>query len=120
MKKYTCSECGRLLRSRCFIYNRVIKNRICRQCDKRIGTNIFYEPNIKGEKKKTKKYCRNKSRNFKNDEKEFLTKKNLKNGLTYEESKIKIKNFIEDLRRINRKEKKEDLNKKLIEGLKNA
>ena len=43
-KKEVCPECKRILRTRCFVFNRIRKTRICNQCDKRIGSNIFYVP----------------------------------------------------------------------------
>ncbi len=42
--KEVCTECKRTLRTKCFVFNRIRKARICRQCDKRIGSNIFYVP----------------------------------------------------------------------------
>lgn len=43
-KKEECPICKRKLRIRCFLFNKVRKERICRQCDKRIGSNKFYVP----------------------------------------------------------------------------
>ncbi len=43
-KKEVCPECKRTLRTKCFVLNRLRKKRICKQCDKRIGSNIFYVP----------------------------------------------------------------------------
>ena len=41
-KKERCPICGRILRTKCFIYNSLEKKEICNRCNKKIGTNKFY------------------------------------------------------------------------------
>src|SRR6056297_2846120 len=48
--KKRCPNCQRMLRTKNFIYNRVAKEDICRTCNKKIGTNIFYSQEEKGNK----------------------------------------------------------------------
>ena len=43
-KKEVCPECKRTLRTKCFVFNVLVKKRICKRCHKKIGTNKFYVP----------------------------------------------------------------------------
>ncbi len=43
-KKEICPECKRKLRTKCFVFNRLRKTRMCNQCNRRIGNNKFYVP----------------------------------------------------------------------------
>ena len=120
-EKRVCPKCQRHLRTRCFVFNPVLKEKICRRCDKRIGHNIFYEPTIKGAKKRIIKKFWNFTSWFKRDERDFIEKKMEKNGLDREQAMKKMKEEIKMIQSIVRKEhevKEKIDNKKLIEGLK--
>jgi NAD-dependent SIR2 family protein deacetylase len=43
-KKIECPKCHRILRTKHFIFNEILKLEICTQCNKRVGTNKFYTP----------------------------------------------------------------------------
>jgi len=46
-KKAVCPICKRKLRTNNFVFNKKIKLKVCRRCDKRIGNNMFYIPSEK-------------------------------------------------------------------------
>lgn len=43
-KKEVCTECKRTLRIKLFVINKRLKKRMCKRCDKKTGSNIFYVP----------------------------------------------------------------------------
>lgn len=100
--KKTCSECGRFLRNRCFVYNKVIKKEICRTCNKRLGNNIFYtpEPKVRGAtpRKTTKQKYTDSTNYFSLEEKQYLYKKLREQGYTHEQSNQMIKERIQKAR----------------------
>ena len=129
--KQRCPECGKMCKISKMKYNPVQKRDLCKNCDKRIGHNIFYIPPEKRAKSKSlsgvSKY------NFQDDEKKVLMN-NLKNeGLTFEEANNRIKEDItfmkarkklhssefEEKKQAKDKIKRDKATKeKLIEGLK--
>jgi len=82
-KKEICPECKRKLRTKCFIFNRLRKTKICKQCDKRIGSNIFYVPY-----KKKADFISNYS--FSEQEKYKLYRKFISEGLSGEQAWRKV------------------------------
>ena len=43
-EKKRCNVCGRMLRIKNFKINKVIKEEMCNRCDKKVGSNKFYDP----------------------------------------------------------------------------
>jgi hypothetical protein len=46
--KKKCPRCGKIKRTKCFTFNKVLKEELCLMCDKKVGHNIFYNPESKG------------------------------------------------------------------------
>ena len=44
-KHKQCPECHKIKRNKCFVFNRIFKKYICFTCNKKIGTNPFYNKN---------------------------------------------------------------------------
>lgn len=42
--KIICLKCNKVKRIKCFVYNKKESISMCRQCSKKIGSNIFYIP----------------------------------------------------------------------------
>jgi len=119
-QKKVCNKCNRHLNLKCFVYNPVIKEKVCHQCDKRIGHNIFYEPKIKGAKIRIKKKFWNFTSWFKRDERDFIEKKMEASGLDREQAMKKMKEEIKMIQNIvrSRHEEIKISNKEFLEGLK--
>jgi hypothetical protein len=108
-KKNTCPECGRLLRNRCFSYNPIKDARLCIYCNKKLGRNKFYEPEIKGAKNRSlSRRKRFYAWMLLKDEREYLMDKKEKEGLTREEAKEKINNSMSFIRELIIKKQKEN------------
>lgn len=113
--KKECPNCKRKLRTRCFVFNRVVKEEICRTCDKKIGSNPFYT-----KKKETiGKY------NMTATEKKVLANKKGWKAVNSECLGLqKIKKRESKRKRLSRRRFKikesenKELNKKFVEGLK--
>ena len=119
-KKTTCPECGRLLRNRCFIYNPRKKIRMCNQCSKKTGTNIFYTPQIKGAKKTRTRYS---NLNISYEEKKVMVQELMKKGLTYRgawwrmnQDALYVKKVLKS--KENKPMQNKEIMKKFLEGLK--
>ena len=111
-KKKTCPECGRLLRERCFVFNRVTESKICNRCNKRIGTNPFYtpEPKIKGAKKRIK--CTKPINKLDHQEKIVLLEELKKQGISKKKGWKRITKVEKFLRTL-KKQKKEPIKQKI-------
>src|SRR5690606_18680647 len=110
-EKKECPKCHRKLRTRCFVINKVTGESICKTCDKRVGSNKWYItiPN-KFRRNKVGKYSLgNEEIDLIKQTKGFRVLKRLTNHLD------RRKKFSQAEKLNN--PKKEDLNKKLIEGL---
>ena len=89
-------------------------------CNKRIGTNKFYEPEIKGAKK-FKTYLSN--YNLKLDEQQALYKELIKMGLSHNQAKYRVANrkryiwWFQKKRLIKKSIDFNNMQKKLVEGL---
>jgi hypothetical protein len=130
--KQRCPECRRMLRINKLVYNPVKKVDLCKNCDKKVGHNLFYTPPEK-RKYRIPIVSRISKYNFQDDEKKVLMN-NLKNeGLTFEEANNRIKEditFMKSRKKLHSsefEEKKQAQDKikrdkatkeKLIEGLK--
>ena len=113
--KEVCPECGRLLRLKWFTYNPILEKRVCKRCDKRIGHNQFYEPKIKGSKRKKRPLNYSITR----DESQVLYNKKGNNKQVnflkhYINKFYQKKRYEEKIKKIKDKERQ----KKFIEGLK--
>ncbi len=125
-KKEVCPICHRKLILKHFVYNKLIKKRICERCDKRIGHNKWY---ISKEKEDhIGKYS------LSDLEKKRLWEKYVHQGYSYHMAWRMVYNRINGLRRVREKQRKlkrglmikqnenrrkeEGLKKKLVEGLK--
>jgi len=119
--KLKCSDCGKYYShiERC----KDRKNR-CKNCKKKIPTNIFYNPNWKN-----KEYVG--IRNFSTQEKSLIVHKHQKAGMTYDKAKRQVEvdlNVIKGIKpkkyepecpssNLEIKKGKSELNKELIKGL---
>ena len=92
--KKECSECHRLLRTRCFVFNPIKKILICHQCNKKIGTNKWFVP-----KNQRKNYNINKY-NMSEEEKKVLHNQLMSFGMSSDESWKKINNDLVYLRNL--------------------
>ncbi len=126
-KKEECPECKRKLRTKCFVFNKIKKTRICNQCDKRIGSNIFYVP-FKQKRDYIGKYSINKQEKYR------LWKKYVSQGYGYKNAwrmvyicigelgnQRRIKNSLRKrdyLGKISKEKQKKDMKEKFIGGLK--
>ena len=118
--KEVCQECGRLLRTKNFRSNPILNKKICQRCDKKIGHNKYYQPEIKGVKK------RKKPTNYAitDDEDRVLYRKKIRKGENAREGVKFVKHYINRFYQKKRYEermkkiKDEDKQKKFIEGLK--
>lgn len=111
--KEVCSECGRLLRKKRFRINPLLKKKICIRCDKRIGHNKFYAPEIKT----IKKFY---PYGIKKDEEEVILDKKFNQGKDARKELNFLKTYVKrfyNKRKYEEKNKK-DINKKFVEGLK--
>ncbi len=130
-KKLECPKCHRLLKQRCFIFNKKLKEKICSQCNKKIGTNIFYiEVSDRKNNDIITKY------NLSNFEKRRLHKQLMDSGMSYKQAWRRInmdvyflkKRKLEKQKKMrefailaNQERKKdEEQNKKFLKGLKNG
>jgi len=119
-KKEVCSICKRILRTKCFVFNKLIKEKICLRCDKKIGNNKFYSPS----KLKKRNDFINKFNITEQEKKVLLRNKSMKeiNCLCKNLKRLKIKSFkrkLEEKRKEKlEKQKEKVLNKKFLEGLK--
>jgi hypothetical protein len=124
--KYECPRCKRRKSNKCFVYNKVLNERICNQCNRSVGTNPFYNPDYG----KSKEFVGIK--NFSNQEKYMLIKKYTNKGFSYLESKKKVEFDLSVVRhqKINKiepqaisvqnlaiRQGKSELNKNLVKGL---
>ena len=126
-KKEVCPECKRTLRTKNFIFNRLVKKRICRRCDKKIGTNKFYVPF-------SKKLDFISKYSITEVEKKKLWGKYVKEGCSYQQAWRKVNYLIYNLReqkkikaaqrkgeyldKMKKQEQKQEMKKKFVEGLK--
>ena len=117
--KRECPECKEQKKLARFKFNPVKDKRLCYECDRRIGHNKFYFPQIKGIKKE-----KNYLRNIDWEEKKVLYKEKLKDGKSESTAKNEIRQIGYMIKIIN-KNKREykpettNINKNFIEGLKN-
>ena len=126
-KKEVCPECKRTLRTKCFIFNRVKKIRICNRCDKKIGSNIFYVP-FKERRDFIGKYS------ITQEEKNRLFKKFLREGNGEKEAWKKVNYLVYGLRKqrkikatqrkgeylgkMAKEKQKQEMKEKFVKGLK--
>ncbi len=126
-KKEVCPECKRTLRTKNFIFNRLVKKRICNRCNKKIGTNIFYVP-FKEKADFISQYS------ISEVEKKKLWSKYVKEGCSYKQAWRKVNYLIYGLRKqkkikaaqrkgeyldkMYKQEQKQEMKKKFVEGLK--
>jgi len=126
-KKMICPICKRKLRVRSFVWNPLVKEKVCKQCDRRIGHNKFYINPI-DKKDYIGKYTINSL------EKKRLFQKYRRMGNTVKNSWRLVRRRINQLKGVKRashyykrkqelkedkiKQKERELNLKLIEGLK--
>lgn len=115
--KERCEKCGRMLRIKHFVINKVTGEKMCTMCDKRIGSNKFYIP-----KEQRRERIQRISRfNITDDEKKVIARKSGWNKVNQD---LKILDSMKKRKSKERREqheeeiKKKDMNKKLIEGLK--
>jgi len=99
-KKEICLECKRLLRTKGFVYNKLLKKRICKQCDKRIGNNKFYVP-FKQKSNRVGNY------NISELEKKRLWRKYVTQGYSYQIAWRKVYTFINGLSGVRRSVKRQ-------------
>jgi len=118
-KKKRCPRCKRMLRTRCFTYNEIYKEELCTMCHKKIGTNKFYSPLKHKENKRVTNF------NMTDDERKVIAKKKGWKRVTQDLGILNsIKRRLKERRKQNKinkefeKKKKEELNRKFIEGLK--
>jgi len=104
-QKEICPECKRTLRIRCFVFNKLLKKRICRQCHSRIGNNKFYVP-FKKKSDRMGKYS------ITEQEKYRLLKKYVSEGNSYQAAWRKVYEFIKQLRQQKKKSKYTDKQRK--------
>ena len=90
-KKEVCPECKRKLRTKGFVFNKLTKTRICKQCDKRIGHNKFYVP-FKQKSDRMGRYSINEL------EKKRLLQKYVSQGNNYQMAWRKVYAFMNGLR----------------------
>lgn len=114
-KKKICPKCHRTLRTKCFVFNRREKHKLCKQCDKKIGSNPFYDPLLKNKKTKIRY-------NIKFDEQQALYKTLVNKGLATENAKDRVKNrvkYINFFQRMRNKicKEKEIANSKINDNL---
>lgn len=119
--KKICPICGKLKRTKCFIYNPIIKKEICNSCNRSIGTNKFYS------RKKLKPKENKRITNFSmtDEEKKIIASKNGWKRVNQDLRLLRsVKNKTKKIKEIEKEnkrfeeEKKKEINKKFIEGLK--
>lgn len=110
-----------MLNTRCFVFNPIVKEKVCRRCDKRIGHNKYYIQPVKEHKHEVPtKYKITKQ------EAQRIFAQSVKDGLTPEQANQKISYLRFQLRmnKLNKRKmfykSKPNLNSKFIEGLKNV
>ena len=104
-KKEICPECKRTLRTKCFVFNKLKKVRICNQCNKRIGNNKFYVPF-------KKKIDRIGKFSISEVEKKRLWRKYVQQGHSYQIAWRKVYAFINGLKNVRRGVKYSDKQRK--------
>jgi hypothetical protein len=125
--KVVCPVCLKHKNNKCFVFNKLLNQSVCHQCNKKKGNNKFYDPNWKIKNQRVSKWS------LSNQEKSLLITTKLQQGKTYEQaknrvnycesvlSKNKSRKYFEDKRAeenlINQKENNKEMNKKLVEGL---
>ncbi len=126
-KKEVCPECGRTLRTKNFVFNKLRKKKICKQCDKRIGNNIFYV-SFKSKTNFIGKYS------ISEEEKKRLWSKYVNEGCSYRQAWRKVNYLVGGLRRqrkqkaaqrrgeyvdkMSKEKQRKDMKDKFIGGLK--
>lgn len=114
-QKKRCKRCERMLRTKCFVFNPLLKEEICKRCDKKIGRNKFYNP----------KNNRISKFNMTDDEKKVLARingwervnKDCK-GLITIKRRVLRKRRGDRYNKMNKEKENNQLNKKFVEGLK--
>ena len=104
-KKEVCPECKRTLRTKSFIFNILVKKRICQRCHKKIGTNKFYVP-FKKKLDYISKYS------ITEEEKKRLHSKFLSQGLGSQEAWRKVYQHIKLLKAQKQKSRYSDKQRK--------
>lgn len=98
--KKRCSKCDKIYNSRCFIFNKLVGEKICNKCNKKIGTNKFYSGELKQKSNKfISKY------NMTDTEKEVLVNKLMREGHSKDEAFKKINSHSKTLRSMREKSK---------------
>jgi hypothetical protein len=118
--KKKCSECGRTLRTKNFVLNKLKGILVCKRCDKRIGNNKWFIPKNKRKSEKIGRF------NMTTEEKKVLARtghswKEINGTCKYMRGAKARKNkeFWNKKKEENMNNKLEELNKKkLVEGLK--
>jgi hypothetical protein len=127
-RKLICPICNQKKRNKCFIFNRIKNETICRKCNRTIGSNIFYVPFTERKKDFIGKFS------MSNEERRRLYGQLIRQGMNPEEAGRKISftinymkgNYfrkkglkkIKELREQKKKQMKELNKKKFLEGLK--
>lgn len=121
-KKELCKGgCGRVLRSSSFVLNKIMREKICKRCNNKIGNNKWYDS--KHEERRSNRRISRFS--ITSDEKKVLAKdkgwdrvNKTQAGLKTISKMINKKNIEEKLKTKLQKEKEIRKNKKFLEGLK--
>lgn len=127
-KKIECPICKEKKRLKCFIFNSVKNEKICRKCNRKIGNNIFYIPYKERKKNFIGRF------NISNEERRRLYSNFIRQGLTPEQASRRIaytikclrgnkyrKKGLETIKRnreLKAKQEREQMKKKFIGGLK--
>lgn len=119
--KKMCPKCGKLKRTRCFIYNPVWGEKLCNTCNKKVGTNRFYS----NKKQSFKKNKRITNFNITDEEKKVIARENGWKRVNQDlrilksvKNKLKKRKAMEKENKKIEEEKKKEMNKRFIEGLK--
>lgn len=120
-KKKQCPECGVTYTLHCFKYNPIKDKKLCGRCHNKIGTNKFYFPEIKGEKR----FNKHNNYDLTLNEKQALFKELISQGINEDVAKKRVNNrcryvrqFQWRKRRENKDEGNVDIMKNLLAGLK--
>jgi len=107
--KKRCPRCNKVKRTKCFVYNRLLKMDVCRMCNKSIGSNKFYIP-----LKERKKYIISKY-GMSDQEKSIMIKKAMHQGMDFKRACKKVNREIYGLRTMRKRkyqQRRELYNKK--------